>query len=96
MMAEILQLAQLVELHRVAEVQVGPRRVEALLDGERLAARELCPQLGLDEQLVGAAFENGDLVVDVEGHGVLLRFRRGTRPIRRPGILEDGPGRGVC
>ena len=44
--AEVLQLAQLVELHGVAEVQVGPRRVEALLDAQRLAARELGGELG--------------------------------------------------
>ena len=45
-MAEVLQLAQLVELHRVSEVQVGPGRVEALLDPQRLAASELGFELG--------------------------------------------------
>ena len=40
-MPEILQLAQLVELHGVAEMEVGARRIEAFLDAQRLAAREL-------------------------------------------------------
>ena len=43
MVPEILQLAQLVELHRVAEMQVGARRIEAFLDVERLAARKPGP-----------------------------------------------------
>ena len=68
-MAEVLQLAQLVELDRVAEVQVGPGRVEAFLDPQRLAAGELRRELGLDQQLVGAALEDGELVLDVDGHG---------------------------
>ena len=69
MVAEILQLPQLVELDRVAEVQVGPGRVEALLDPQRLAAGELRGELGLDQQLVGAAAEDRELVGDVDGHG---------------------------
>ena len=69
MVTEVLQLAQLVELHRVAEMQVGARRIEAFLDLERLAARELGAKLAFDEQLVGAAPEDGDVMVDVEAHG---------------------------
>ncbi len=30
----------------------------------------LLDELGLDDQLVGAALEDGELVVDVDGHGV--------------------------
>jgi murein DD-endopeptidase MepM/ murein hydrolase activator NlpD len=67
--SEVLQLAQLVELHGVAEVQVGPRRVEALLDPQRLAAGELGDELGLDEQFVGSALEHGEMVRYVDGHG---------------------------
>ena len=37
-MAELLKLPELVQQHRVAEVQVGRGRVEAGLDAQRLAA----------------------------------------------------------
>src|SRR4029079_14636700 len=73
---EILQLPQLVELHRVPEVKVGPRRVEAFLDRERLSARELGPQFAFDDQLVGGAAKHRDVMIDVEGH-------RTTAPSRR-------------
>ena len=70
MVAEVLQLPQLVELDRVAQVEVGPRRIEALLDPQRLAARELRGELGLDQELVGAAAEDRQLLFDVDGHVV--------------------------
>ena len=38
-MAEVLQLAQLVQHHRVAEMDVGRGRIEAELAAQRLAAR---------------------------------------------------------
>ena len=79
-MAEVLQLPQLVELHRVAEVQVGPRRIESFLDAQRLAALELGGELRLDDQLVGATLEDGELVLDVGGHGSF----RASATIRRP------------
>ena len=68
-MAEILQLAQLVELHGVTQVQIGARRIETLLDLERNAAFQLGDKLGLDEELVGAALEHGQMMIDVESHG---------------------------
>ena len=67
-MAQILQLSQLVELNRVTKVKIGTRRIEPLLDVERLAARQLCTQLALDKELVGAAPEDLHLLFEVEGH----------------------------
>ena len=66
--AEILQLPQLVELDRVPEVEVGTGRIEAFLDSQGRAAGELGGELGLDQQLVGAAAEDRELVLDVEVH----------------------------
>jgi hypothetical protein len=64
--AEILQLLELVELNRVAQMKIGTGRIEAFLDPQRLAALELRGELGLDDQLVGAAFEDGELLGDVD------------------------------
>src|SRR5207248_5726844 len=58
-MTELLQLAKLVELDRMAEMQIGTRRVEAFLDRQRNAARKLCNELRFDQKLFGAAFEDG-------------------------------------
>ena len=61
------------------EMQVGTRGVETFLDAQRLAAFELCDELGLDDQLVGAALEHGELVVDVGdawGRGESATIRR--------------------
>jgi hypothetical protein len=57
-MPELLQLAELVEQHRVTEVEVGSRRVEARLDAKRDALRKPRHELRLDQQLVGAAFHD--------------------------------------
>ncbi len=81
-MAQILQLPQLVELDRMPEMQVRPRRVETLLDREGLAAGELGAQFAFDQQLVGAAPEDGDVVVDVEGHERGNERAIGQMPIR--------------
>ena len=55
-MAEILQLAHLVQHDRVADVDVGRGRIEAKLDAQRLAARgaarELLREFVFDQQLV--------------------------------------------
>ena len=67
-MAQILQLAKLVELNGVTKVKIGTRRIEALLDVERCAARELRTKLALDKELVGTAPEDLQLVFDVDGH----------------------------
>ena len=70
MVAEVLQLAQLVDQDGVAEVQVRARRVEACLDAQRLPALQLLGELALDQEFVGPAAEDRELVFDVEGHGV--------------------------
>ena len=57
-MAEVLELPQLVDQHRVAEVQVGRGGIEAGLDPQRLAAwRASAAGPRFDDQLVGAALE---------------------------------------
>ena len=71
-MAEILQLPQLVELNGVSQMEVGSSGVEAFLDAQRLAPRELRDKLGFDDQLVGAAHEYGELVGDVGIHEWVL------------------------
>jgi hypothetical protein len=48
-------VAQLVDQHRVAQVQVRRGGVEAGLDAQRAVLCELGPQIGLGEHLVGAA-----------------------------------------
>src|SRR5262249_21464909 len=78
-MAEVLELPQLVELDRVTQVQVRARRIEAFLDPQRLAALELGGQLGLHQQLVGASLENGELVGDVGRHAVVRMTGRWAR-----------------
>ena len=87
MVAQVLQLAQLVELHRMAEVQVGPRRVEAFLDPQRLAAGELGDELALDQQFVCAALENGKMVGYIDGHG-------GRAFVACASVRPGGPGGG--
>ena len=90
-MPEVLQLAKLVELHSMSKVQIGPGRVEAFLDSQRLAALELGFQLGLDDQLIRASFEDGQLVGKVDGHGcggVMERLLQSGGPRVRP---RQGP-----
>ena len=93
-MTEVLQLSQLVELDRVAEVEVGPGRIEAFLDPQRLAAGELLRELGLDQELVGAAAEDRELVLDVDGHGFGGAFFR-TGVMSAEGVDDGVAARGV-
>ena len=62
-MPQILQLAHLVEHHRVPQVNVGSRGVQTQLDTQGLsccmAARQFAGKLGFDEQFVAAAFDDG-------------------------------------
>ena len=94
-MAQVLQLPQLVELDGVPEMEVGPGRIEAFLDPQRLAARELRDELALDDQLVGAALEYGEVVIEVEGHGARAPRPRGRfvacgRIAASPGSPDHG------
>ena len=77
-MAEILELPQLVELNRVPQMKVRPRRVESFLDAQRLAALELRGKLCFDNQFVRAALEYGELMSDVKIHGMMLLLQLRT------------------
>ena len=67
-MAQVLKLAQLVDHHRVTEMQVGRSRVQAELHSQRPSGFELFAQLGFDDQFIAAALDDSQLVVDV-AHG---------------------------
>ena len=60
--AEILKLPQLVEHHRMADVQIRPRRVKTKLGAQRLTRRDALlnffEHFGFDEQFVGTAFHD--------------------------------------
>ena len=62
-MAQILQLAHLVEDHRVAHVNVGGGRVQAQLDAQRRAggfgADQLPDPLGFGDQFIAATQADG-------------------------------------
>jgi len=75
-------LAQLVELNSVTQVQVGPGRIEALLDAQGTAALQLRDELCLHQQFIGAAQEDRELFLDVGRHRRrLLQFAlRKRRP----------------
>src|SRR5207247_11323811 len=86
-MPKLLELAQLVELNGVAEMKVGPRRVEALFDRQRLAALELRYELRLDQELFRPALEHGQVKVNVEAH---CRFYRWNAvPISKSGCTAN-------
>src|SRR5207249_11452918 len=56
-MAQVLKLAQLVDHHRVPELQVGRSRVQSELHSQRPSGFELFAQLGLDDQFIAAALD---------------------------------------
>ena len=56
-MAEVLELAELLQDHRVAEVDVGRGGVQAELHAQRTALRELALQLTGREAVDGVARE---------------------------------------
>src|ERR1051326_1646144 len=51
LVAELLEVPQLVDDHRVAEVQIGSGRVQPQLDAELAAALKLFDEFLLDDQL---------------------------------------------
>ena len=55
------KLAQFVDQHGVAEVQIGRGRIETGLDAQRPAGLQLVDELGLDQQFVAAAFDDFEL-----------------------------------
>ena len=60
-MPQILKLTQLINKHRVAEMQIRRCRVESRLDAQRLTAFELFNQLGLDQNLFRTALDQRQL-----------------------------------
>lgn len=59
-MPELLELAHLVEKHRMAQVKVGRRGVEAGLDDERPASSELPDEVGFGQDVLGAPLQFGE------------------------------------
>ena len=78
LVAELLEVAQLVDHHRVPEVQVGGGGIQPQLDAQRRAARELFRELALDDQLLGAALDQRERFLD-----------RHAADFRHPGSLLD-------
>ena len=63
-MAELLELAELAQHDREAEVQVGRRGVDPELGPQRGVAPELAAQVGLGDDVDGAGGEDAELLVD--------------------------------
>ena len=65
---QVLELAHLVQHHRVAQVQIRRRGIQPQLDAQRpvllQAAPELGSQLRLDEQLVDSTLDDGQRLLD--------------------------------
>src|SRR5690606_7094585 len=96
LVTQVLQLLQLVEEHRVAEMQVGRRGIEAGLDPQRAPGAQLLAQLGLDQQLVRAAPDDLDLSFDgfhaVMTGGIGAPYRDAAEiGLRRSAILLSCP-----
>ena len=83
MMAELLELPQLVEEHGMPEVKIGGSGVEARLHAQWRARTQLILELGLQKQLVRAAADH-----------VELRFYGGHMSLTKPGC--GTPGRASC
>ncbi len=84
-MAQILELTQLVDQHRVPQVQVGRGRIETCLDTQRLAALELLNQFRLDQHFFRTALDKRQLLFN--------RLHRQTRKAQIQGepTIQDRP-----
>ncbi len=69
LVAQVLQLAQLVQDHRMAQVQVRRGWIEAQLDAQRhaalLGARQLLREFAFDQQFVDTALGDGEGFLDL-------------------------------
>jgi hypothetical protein len=78
-MAQVLQLAHLVEHHGVAQVNVGRGRVQAQLDAQRHAGGfgpgQLLDPLVLGQQLIDSAQSDFQRLVHSVGHGKTCNSR---------------------
>jgi hypothetical protein len=101
--AQLLELAQLVDKHRVTQVQVRRGRIEAGLDAQRLAALELLNQLDSTNsssapRLISASCSSTDFITDPQGSdskgtnhtrsASITSFARRTDPICRQGVCR--------
>ncbi len=75
LVAEVLELAHLGQQHTVAKVQIGSRRIETGLDTQLAAGLELLDQLVLQQDLLGASFQQRQRACDV-GHRLPLHELR--------------------
>ena len=89
MMTEFLEMPQLVDQHRVPEVQVGRRRIEAGLDPKRPSRLDLFGQFGLNQQFVGTALDQRHLEFNIDhgltrfdGRGFFATLARLYKPVR--------------
>ena len=67
-MAELLELAELAQHDREAEVDVGGGGVDPELRPQRAPGRELAAQVGLGDEVDRAGAEDAELFVDADGH----------------------------
>ena len=74
-MTEILEVLHLPDQHRVAEMQIGRRRVEADLDDERPAERQPSAKVVQPDDVDAPLSQAGDLLLDFDGHEELYRGR---------------------
>ncbi len=72
-MAQVLQLAHLVEHHGVAQVDVRRGRIQPQLDPQRhaggAAAGQLAGEFGFDQQFIASALGNTQIDFDFGGDG---------------------------
>jgi len=76
--AKLLELPHFVEQHRVPEMQVRCRRIEAGLDAQRLTSTQLADQLVNDEHLLGTPLELRQLGLEISHSRTTSICNRGT------------------
>src|SRR5205085_12018500 len=81
LVAEPLEVAQLVDHHGMAQMEVRRGRIEPELDAELASARELFPQLVLDDQLLRPPTDGLDGLLN--GRHVRFAPRGGFARLRR-------------
>jgi hypothetical protein len=65
-MAQFLEMPQLVDQHRVAEVQVRSRRIEPRLHTQRTPGLETLDQFRLDKQFIRATLDKLQATLNIE------------------------------
>jgi hypothetical protein len=70
---EILKMAELVDQHRVPEMEIGGGGIEAGLDPQGTAAFQLLDQLGFNQQLFGPTLDQREVVFN-SAHANLYGF----------------------